>query len=117
MEINDIIALAKAGFSSEEISKMAQMPEENVSNKEEINKTAKETKTSNKTAKETETSNKTESESKHFDSSEIISAIKDLKNVIISNNNHKNIGKTSTETTEDILASILNPKETKKHGS
>ena len=107
MEINDIIALAKAGFSSEEISKMAQMPEENVSNKEEINKTAK----------ETETPNKTESESKHFDSSEIISAIKDLKNVIISNNNHKNIGKTSTETTEDILASILNHKKKKKHGS
>lgn len=103
MEINDIIALAKAGFSSEEISKMAQMPEENVSNKEEINKTVK----------ETETSNKTESESKYFDSSEIISAIKDLKNVIISNNNHMNIGRTSTETTEDILASILNPKETK----
>ena len=96
MEINDIIALAKAGFSSEEISKMAQMPEENVSNKE-----------------ETETPNKTESESKYFDSSEIISAIKDLKNVIISNNNHMNIGRTSTETTEDILASILNPKETK----
>lgn len=95
MEINDIIALAKAGFSSEEISKMAQMPEENVSNKEEINKTVKET------------------ESKYFDSSEIISAIKDLKNVIISNNNHMNIGRTSTETTEDILASILNPKETK----
>lgn len=103
MEINDIIALAKAGFSSEEISKMAQMPEENVSNKEEINKTVK----------KTETPNKTESESKYFDSSEIISAIKDLKNVIISNNNHKNIGRTSTETTEDILASILNPKETK----
>lgn len=103
MEINDIIALAKAGFSSEEISKMAQMPEENVSNKEEINKTVK----------ETETLNKTESESKYFDSSEIISAIKDLKNVIISNNNHMNIGRTSTETTEDILASILNPKETK----
>lgn len=103
MEINDIIALAKAGFSLEEISKMAQMPEENVSNKEEINKTVKETKTPNKT----------ESESKYFDSSEIISAIKDLKNVIISNNNHMNIGRTSTETTEDILASILNPKETK----
>ena len=103
MEINDIIALAKAGFSSEEISKMAQMPEENVSNKEEINKTVK----------ETETPNKTESESEYFDSSEIISAIKDLKNVIISNNNHMNIGRTSTETTEDILASILNPKETK----
>ena len=103
MEINDIIALAKAGFSSEEISKMAQMPEENVSNKEEINKTVK----------ETETPNKKESESKDFDSSEIISAIKDLKNVIISNNNHMNIGRTSTETTEDILASILNPKETK----
>lgn len=96
MEINDIIALAKAGFSSEEISKMAQMPEE-----------------INKTVKETETPNKTESESKYFDSSEIISAIKDLKNVIISNNNHMNIGRTSTETTEDILASILNPKETK----
>lgn len=107
MEINDIIALAKAGFSSEEISKMAQMPKENVSNKEEINKTVKETKTPNKT----------ESESKYFDSSEIISAIKDLKNVIISNNNHMNIGRTSTETTEDILASILNPKETKKRGS
>lgn len=103
MEINDIIALAKAGFSSEKISKMAQMPEENVSNKEEINKTVK----------ETETPNKTESESKYFDSSEIISAINDLKNVIISNNNHMNIGRTSTETTEDILASILNPKETK----
>lgn len=103
MEINDIIALAKAGFSSEEISKMAQMPKENVSNKEKINKTVKETKTPNKT----------ESESKYFDSSEIISAIKDLKNVIISNNNHMNIGRTSTETTEDILASILNPKETK----
>lgn len=107
MEINDIIALAKAGFSSEEISKMAQMPKENVSNKEE----------KNKTVKETETPNKTKSESKYFDSSEIISAIKDLKNVIISNNNHMNIGRTSTETTEDILASILNPKETKKHGS
>lgn len=107
MEINDIIALAKAGFSSEEISKMAQMPEENVSNKEEINEEI------NKTVKETEIPNKTESESKYFDSSEIISAIKDLKNVIISNNNHMNIGRTSTETTEDILASILNPKETK----
>lgn len=103
MEINDIIALAKAGFSSEEISKMAQLPEENVSNKEEINKTEE----------VTETTNKTESESKYFDSSEIISAIKDLKNVIISNNNHMNIGKTTSETTEDILASILNPKETK----
>lgn len=52
MEINDIIALAKAGFSSEEISKMAQMPEENVSNKEEINKTVKETETPNKTESE-----------------------------------------------------------------
>lgn len=110
MEINDIIALAKAGFSSEEISKMAQMPEENVSNKEENVSNKEEI---NKTVKETETPNKTESESKYFDSSEIISAIKDLKNVIISNNNHMNIGRTSTETTEDILASILNPKETK----
>lgn len=100
MEINDIIALAKAGFSSEEISKMAQLPEENVSNKKEINETE-------------EVIEETESESKYFDSSEIISAIKDLKNVIISNNNHMNIGKTTSETTEDILASILNPKETK----
>lgn len=101
MTINDIIALAHAGFNAQQIAQLAKMPQQTAQTPPTVQQTAQTQPTLQQTAQTQPMVQQTDP---------VLSAIQAMQSQM---NTLAINGSTlpQPETTEDILASIINPKE------